>query len=464
MSLRWRFALGLAVIVAGAIGISGTVAYLSTSRQLHDDLEAFLDERAEPFHASLPRLLESLEQDHDAHPTVSDHGRTYFSPDAVTQLIDPGGRVVFSVPGQPSLPVAAADRRLAAGRRDERLRNVSVEGTDYRMLTEPLPGGGAVQVARDLTETTTELARLRNRLLLIGGIATLGAAAVGWLLARRTARPVERLTATAETIAETRDLASPIDVRGRDEVGRLGSSFNAMVAALRLSREQQRRLVADAGHELRTPLTSLQTNIELLHRGVELNEDDRRRLLDDLLAEVGGLSDLVDELVELATDQAVPDEPAEELRLDELAERVCERTRRRSGRDVTVVVHRSAPVWARPAMIERAIGNLVANAIKFSSEDSPVEVVVDGRTVEVRDHGPGIPEAERDLVFERFYRPAESQNVPGSGLGLAIVKEIVDRHHGTVAVGMADGDGAVVGFTLPTTGEPDTSYTSHPRG
>ena len=453
MSLRWRLAVGLAVIVAGAIAAGGTAAYLSTSRQLHDDADAFLEQRAAPFDSSsLSALLAGLDPDLDAHPSASGHGRRFFSPDALVQLVDADGRVAYAVPGQPVLPVAEVDRGVATGGAERVVRDVSAEGASYRMLTVPLPGGGAVQVARDTSESTTLLARLRSRLLLIGGLATLGAAGAGWLLARRMARPVERLTATAETIAETRDLDSPIAVRGRDEVGRLGSSFNAMVAALRISREQQRRLVADAGHELRTPLTSLRTNIELLHRGVELDEEDRRRLLDDLVAEVRGLSDLVDELVELATDQAVPEEPAEDLRLDELAERVCAQARRRSGRDITVVTQCSTPVRARRAMIERAIGNLVANALKFSPADAPVEVVVEGRTVEVRDHGPGIPDAERDLVFERFYRPAESQSVPGSGLGLAIVKEVVERHHGTVTVGTADGHGAVVGFTLPGVG------------
>ena len=447
MSLRWRFALGLAVIAAGAIAIGGTVAYVSMSERLRGDVDAFLDERVERFHGSpVSLLLEGLERDQSIQPR---HEDTLFSVDALTQIIDAEGRVVFSGPGQPFLPIETTDRQIAAGDGGEgRFRDVSVEGTDYRMLTAPLPGG-AVQVARDLSETASVLARLRDRLLVSGGLATLGAAGVGWLFARRMARPVERLTDTAETIAATKDLESPIGMQGRDEVGRLGSSFNAMLAALRISREQQRRLVVDAGHELRTPITSLRTNIELLHQGVELDGENRRKLLDDLLAEVGGLAELVDEVVELATDQASPDESTEELRLGDVAERVCERARRRSGRDVTLVTHRSALVMARPAMIERAIGNLVGNALKFSADDAPVEVVVDGAAMEVRDHGPGIPEAERDLVFERFYRRVESQSVPGSGLGLAIVKEIIDRHHGSVSVGTAEGSGAVVGFRLP---------------
>jgi two-component system sensor histidine kinase MprB len=446
VSLRWRFALGLAVIAAGAIGIGGTAAYISMSERLHDDVDAFLEESVEAFRGTpIPQLVGHFEREN----VQSRHGSPYRRPGALTQIIDVEGQVVFPVSGPPPLPVGTADRRVAAEEGgDGRFREVSVEGTDYRILTVPVQGG-AVQAARDLSETTSVLARLRDRLLVSGGLATLGAAAVGWLFARRMARPVERLTDTAETVAATKDLESPIEVSGRDEVGRLGSSFNAMLAALRISREQQRRLVIDAGHELRTPITSLHTNIELLHRGVELDEENRRRLLDDLLAEVGALSDLVDEVVELATDQGSPDEPAEELRLGDVAERICERARRRSGRDISLVTHRSVPVAARPVMIERAIGNLVGNALKFSPDGSPVEVVVDGSAIEVRDHGPGIPEAERDLVLERFYRPVESQSVPGSGLGLAIVKEIVDRHCGRVSVGTAEGFGAVVGFVLP---------------
>lgn len=148
------------------------------------------------------------------------------------------------------------------------------------MLTVRLPAGGGVQVARDLGETTSVLSRLRNRLLAVGGLATLGAAGFGWLFARRVAGPVERLSEAAATMAATSDLEAPIVTRGRGEVGRLASSFNATVAALRVSKEQQRRLVVDAGHELRTPLTSLRTNIELLHQGTVLDEESRRKPLE----------------------------------------------------------------------------------------------------------------------------------------------------------------------------------------
>lgn len=455
MSLRRRFALGLAVIVASAIGVGSTAAYVSTSDQVHDDVDAFLTQHAEGFRdSSLPFLTELLEGGEETVPALSQHQSTFYSLDSLTQIVDEDGQVVFSIPEEPSLPVERADREIATGESgDGVFRDVSVAGTNYRMLTVAIPSGGALQTARDLTETTSVLAQLRNRLLIIGLLSTLGAAGVGWLFARRMARPVEDLTDAAETIAATKDLDSPIAVEGRDEVGRLASSFASMLAALRISREQQRRLVVDAGHELRTPVTSLYTNIELLHREAELDEESRRKLFDDLLTEMSGLSDLVEELIELATDQAPPDQPAEECHLGDLAERVCERARRRSGREIALVIRRSQLVEARPAMIERAIGNLVENAVKFSPEDTPVEVVVNGTGVEVRDHGPGIPGEERDLVLERFYRPVESRSVPGSGLGLAIVKEIIDGHGGNVRVGTAEGFGAVVGFDLPQTSD-----------
>jgi two-component system sensor histidine kinase MprB len=464
VSLRRRFALGLAVITAGAIGVGGTAAYVSTSEQLHDDVDAFLTEHAEGFRdSSLPVLMELLEEGEEVVPALSQHQSPFYSLDSLIQIVGKDGQIMFSIPEQPSLPIETADREIAAGEtREGVFRDVPIGGTDYRMLTTALPSGGALQTARDLTETTSVLAQFRNRLLVIGLLSTLAAAGVGWLFARRMARPVEDLTDTAETIAATKNLDLPIPVEGRDEVGRLASSFETMLAALRISQEQQRRLVVDAGHELRTPVTSLYTNIELLHKGAEMDETSRRNLLDDLLTEMGGLSDLVEELVELATDQAAPHEPAEEIHLADLAERVCERARRRSGREVVLVTHRVELVKARRAMIERAIGNLVENAVKFGPADSPVEVVVDGTGLEVRDHGPGIPEEERDLVLERFYRPVESQSVPGSGLGLAIVKEIIDSHGGSVSVGTMEGYGSVVGFTLPylsdgNKGEPDAA-------
>jgi two-component system sensor histidine kinase MprB len=220
-----------------------------------------------------------------------------------------------------------------------------------------------------------------------------------------------------------------------------------MLDALSASRQQQQRLVMDASHELRTPLTSLRTNVDVLGRGHALSEEDRAAVVADLDAELTELSDLVTELVDLAADVRTAEEPSA-LRLEDVATAVAERAERRSGRRVVVDVESSAVVEARPESVSRAVRNLVDNALKFSPGDSPVRVVVDGASVVVHDQGPGIPVADRELVFERFHRLTSSRSQPGSGLGLAIVRQVAEAHGGTVWVEDSPDGGAAVGIRL----------------
>ena len=192
-------------------------------------------------------------------------------------------------------------------------------------------------------------------------------------------KPVEQLTDAAEEVARTRELLDPIDVAGADEVGRLATSFNTMLAALGESREQQRRLVQDASHELRTPLTSLRTNIEVLQRGGELPADERERLLADVDLELRELSDLVGELVALATDASTDRPPPTRLELRALVDRVVERARRRTGHQIEV--QGSGPALELQLDdLERAIGNLLDNAAKWSPQTEPIEVTVRSMT------------------------------------------------------------------------------------
>jgi two-component system sensor histidine kinase MprB len=217
-----------------------------------------------------------------------------------------------------------------------------------------------------------------------------------------------------------------------------------MLAALGQSRDQQQQLVQDAGHELRTPLTSLRTNVETLQRYPDLPSETRDVILSDLQSETRELGALVDELVQLATD-TWDDEPEDSVSLDFIAERVAERTRRRTGRVVELDVQ-SAVMIGRPRELTRAIGNLVDNAAKFSDDPTPVEVMVRPGVVVVRDHGPGINAEDQPHLFDRFYRAADARSKPGSGLGLAIVDQIVRAHGGTVTAANAPDGGAV--FTI----------------
>jgi two-component system sensor histidine kinase MprB len=366
-------------------------------------------------------------------------------PAAAAQLVDANGTVTPCIAGAVALPVDAEDRATAAG--DEpRLRTVTINGEPYRMLTVAWHDGGVLQTSRALDENDDVLAALALRLALLSVVAITAAAVLGWLFARRLVRPVEQLRDSAERIARTQDLSAPVPQGGGGEIGSLAASFSTMVDALAASRVQQQQLITDASHELRTPLTSLRTNAELLERGELLDVDQRRSAAQGIRLEVDELTNLVSELVELATDRSSDEEEPQPIRMADLATGVAARANRRTGRTVDVVGSGS-PVLVRAHMAERAITNLVDNAIKYST--GPVEVAVDGRKLEVRDRGPGIPADDLPFVFDRFYRSVAARTEPGSGLGLAIVQQIVERHDGTVWAANRDGGGAVVGFELP---------------
>lgn len=311
---------------------------------------------------------------------------------------------------------------------------------------------GAVQVARSLGETDRVLRVVQRRTALFVLVVSSLAAAVGWLVASTVAAPLRRLTRAASEVEQSGDLNVALPEPGKDEVGRLGSAFGSMLVALQRSRGEQQRLVQDAGHELRTPLTSLRTNLAVLRRHPDMAPDMQERILEDLDSEVSELTGLVNELVAVASGE-LADQPPKDLLLAEVARRVAARIGRRRDRSVVVEVGvrvgEEATVFAPLAGIERAITNLVENAAKFDQSDAEIRVEVDGGRLTVIDHGPGIPEDDLSLVFDRFHRATASRTLPGSGLGLAIVREIVERHGGTVSAVNRPGGGASVGFELP---------------
>lgn len=366
------------------------------------------------------------------------------------QFVAVDGRSIAGSDQPLVLPVGDIDVAVASGARAPVLRTVSVNDERLRMITTAVRGG-AIQVARSLREMDETLAGVTGTLTAAGALGVLLAGVLGLLVARSALRPVDRLTETVEHVAETKELAARIEVVRDDEVGRLARSFNAMLEALEQSRLEQQRLVRDAGHELRTPLTALRTNIELLARAEALPADQRRELFDAATLELKELSDLSAELVDLAADSAAVSEPVESVRLDELVERVADRFRRRTGRTITVTASPAAAT-VRVAALERALGNLIDNAHKWSPDDGGIDITVDGGTVVVADRGPGVDATDKERVFDRFYRAAAARTTPGSGLGLAIVKKVVEEHGGTVFVTDRTGGGAEVGFALPDAG------------
>jgi two-component system sensor histidine kinase MprB len=379
----------------------------------------------------------------------------------LAQVIDTDGTILRS-PQSGALPIDDADLAVANGSftGTSTPRDVTVEGEPYRLLTVPVAGVGAVQIARSARETQRALDVIRTRTWLSVALVVAAAAIAGWLIGRQVTRRLVRLTQAADDVATTGRLDTEVPVSGSDETGRLALAFNGMLGALARSRDQQHQLVQDAGHELRTPLTSLRTNVAVLRRLESLAPEARQQLVDDLTSETKELTALVNELVELATDRR-DDEPLQDCDLTALTEQAAARVRRRTGREVSVTGDASM-VSCRPAAIDRAVLNLIDNAAKFSpaepGQSGMIEVEVSRGRLAVSDRGPGIPADDLPHIFDRFYRSVASRSQPGSGLGLAIVRDIVESHGGTVFAQARQGGGSTVGFTLPSL--PDRSALS----
>lgn len=471
MSLRVRIAVTLAVLAGVIASLASLGAYLTASRQLDAAIDETLITRAT---AAVSRPINDRGRpgpggNRFGQPRCPDTTDQQ-SLRAVQLLSD--GRVVACTVGGASITPTSAQLALASGDADShrvrsigddilyRIDTMRVDDEESRVITMSFPQGGAIQLARDTDEARRVLESLQLRLVAIAALAIAVAAAVGAALATRIVRPIRELTAAAQRIASTRDLATPIPLGGNDEIGSLSDSFTTMVSSLAESRDQQQRLISDASHELRTPLTSLRTNLELLARADEtdagrLSAEDRRDILADLEFETTELTALLTELVELATDRSGADDPVEPVDLGRLAVAVAARAERRTGRDISVVdrdgrsIDQSGvTVVGRPPMLERAVSNLVDNAVKYSPAGAAVTVVVDGGSLEVRDLGPGIAPEDLPRIFDRFYRATSARTEPGSGLGLAIVSQVVAAHGGRVFASNHT-SGAVVGFELP---------------
>ncbi|MCN9241255.1 HAMP domain-containing histidine kinase [Streptomyces sp. RY43-2] len=380
-SLRTTFTVSFAAVAAGVTVLVGFLSYDAAARLVRVDQQTVFVQVVADLRDQVGRKP-LTPQDF----AVSDRGHgspreEIIRPSrTVVQVLGPGGAVVGH--SKTVLPVRAEDRRIAAAVRSGELvehRSVDVGGVVYRVATVGLgQGRGAVQVAQELSGTEDLLRSLQRRTALLMGAVVVAAGLFGWWLARRITGRLVRLADAAEGVARTRRLGVQVSVTGNDEVARLGRSFDRMLGRLAQSEEDQRRLVQDAGHELRTPLTSLRTNISLLRRIDELPPAAREELVADLAQESRELTDLVNELVDLAAGQC-DTEPVQRLTLADVAEDAAVIARRRLGREIVVRVTGDTTVDGRASALQRAVSNLLENAAKFDREGTaPIEVVVTG--------------------------------------------------------------------------------------
>lgn len=431
-----------AVAVAVAVAVASVVIYFAAqvflARQVMDSLQAQAAQaqvELRPGAQVIVFLGSPFGGTEDYYQVLSDDGTVQLADNETTQL-----------------PVTADDLAVARGSLDQTSRDVWFHGVHLEILTiaEEVPIRNSrlveprtLEIAQPLTTVDHTLALLK---LLLFGVAAGGAAlaaVMGWLTAKAAMRPIYRLRAAVDRVTETRDMTVKVPEEGNDELARLGAHFNRMLAALDQSLRTQRQLVADASHELRTPLTSLRTNVEVLQRSPVLPEGEREKLLRDLVSQVEQLTRLIQDLIDLARGDPMPEEE-EEVRLDWIVAAAVERaaTNWPSVRFDAELVE--SVVVGQAGRLDRAVSNLLDNAGKWSREGQVVEVRVVDHEVVVRDHGPGIEPADLPYVFDRFWRAPGARGMPGSGLGLAIVRQVADAHHATVTAELPPDGGTLM--------------------
>lgn len=466
LPIRTRLSLLVAAAVAFAVAAVSVTCWFIVQGKLYDQVDDDLQAAATPQpYSQVKAALDSCAQ--TPLPKNEDFGArdTYY-----LQLVKADGTPCVSVNSEGTVKVTSDDTDVIKNADNENgiFRNgTDTDGNAVRILTVPLTvtqGPSRPQLYADtalligvpLKSTQSTLNDLALILLLVSGIGVLGAGAAGLAVARAGLRPVDKLTEAVEHVARTEDLSIriPVEDESEDEVARLSRSFNSMTASLANSRELQQQLIADAGHELRTPLTSLRTNIELLTRSEEtgrpIPEADRKALLASVKAQMTELAALIGDLQTLSrSDAGTPADRVQVVALQDTVEAALRRARLR-GPELTITAN--VDPWfvrAEPSALERAIVNILDNAVKFSPEGGTVDVTLKDGELTVRDHGPGIPADELPHVFDRFWRSPSARALPGSGLGLSIVARTVQHAGGDVALSPAEGGGTVATIRLP---------------
>ena len=444
MTLRLRLALVAAAAVAIAVIAAAAGMFVAVRAELRQQTDNALQQRA----ADVVDLGTHFREGPIRLPPRGGAEAAGFGSNIVVQLVGPQGQIVAFPDQAKPLPVPTGAAAVAQGVRGAHFDDVYAGDSHLRVLVTPAGHGLALELARPVDEADALLQRLGVVLagVVLGGV--LLATLLGLVVTRAALRPVHRLTTAVEDVARTGDLTRRVPSGGSDELARLATSFNAMLAALEASLRSQRQLVADASHELRTPLTSLRTNFELLARGQPEDPDDRRAMEADIVSQLERLGRLVADLIDLARDEHTPAAQVP-VSLDDVVHRAIG-TMSSYWPGVTFTVDADpTTVIGDEGRLDRAVMNLLENAAKWSGPEGTIEVSLRDGEVAVRDHGPGVAAADAPFVFDRFWRAPAARSMPGSGLGLAIVRDVAESHGGTVTLDPPDGTGATFRLRLP---------------
>jgi two-component system, OmpR family, sensor kinase len=468
MSLRLRLLLALAPLFI--LGLAA--ADVGTYAALQSSLLQQLNQQLQNIQSGVLSVL-----DHPSGATVGGgppHDGGGFDPhyafpaSTYGEIVDASGHVLGGFVYGSELVASTSGPVFPSGIAADSGKYITVPGTgtyhSYRAYVMATGVDGSVEVTavpQDGTNSTLSTLLLFE-ISISSGIVIIVLVAT-WLLVRRGMRPLERMGATARSIAASGLGSRVTPSNERTEVGRLGLALNAMLGQIErafaerdVTEQRLRHFVSDASHELRTPLTSMRGYAELLQRNPDMSRDDVVLAVRRIEDETRRMGVLVDDLLLLARlDQGRPLDRAPVDLTSMINDAVSDARAADPERSVSARIAAPLVITGDDLRLRQAVANLVRNALVHTPAGSPVEVTLQPENghaeIDVIDHGPGVPAAHRERIFERFHRadPQRSRDQGGSGLGLSIASAVVNAHGGRISVAETPGGGATFRIELP---------------
>jgi two-component system OmpR family sensor kinase len=503
MSLRARLLLGF-VAIALVLLAADVVLVVTVSRSLVDQIDQRLEQASGPFNRGIQGSFPGPNRvgpptSGSSSPTTNDSQSSTTNPEESTRpaltefffvVLGPDGSVLTQqLPslrdGDPAPAIdgqKAIERAVPAGRplAPYTVGSEGGSGLRYRVAVQRTTDGNYAMVGIPLSEADATLSRLIWVEVAATAAVLLVLGLVAFWVIRLGLRPIERMTATADAIAEG-DLSKRVEAGpSSTEAGRLGLALNGMLHQIegafderQASEDRLRRFIADASHELRTPLTSIRGYTELYRSGVVSEGEglaDAMRRIEGESVRMGGLVDDMLLLARLDQGRPLDSKPVDLAAL--ARDSASDAHAVEPDRPITLDVPSTPVVVAGDEQrLRQVLANLLANARQHTSPDTPVLVKVSTEgsraVVEVADRGPGVPSGDAERIFERFYRADPSRTRRdgvdgGAGLGLSIVAAVAAAHHGQASVETAPGHGCRFLVELPLASTPAPTRAATP--
>ena len=458
LSAGTRVALAVTGSIAVGVALVAALGYIVLDRQLGADLDRTLLRESEAFAAALGAAAGSgapdLPETSHAYLQARSAGETS---GAILFVRFPNGRVL-SNSDLDFEHVPANKKNLDPATSVRSFDTLKVGGRSYRVATVPLRDSNTVvavfQAVLPLRTHATLTGDLARALIVAGLLVTLLGALLSRFVARTSLRPLHEAARTAGAVTQS-SLWERVSYEGpRDDVGIMVAALNSMLDRLETGFWEQRRFLADASHELRTPLTIVRGHLDVM-RETSHQTAEQEETLDLVMSELDRMTQLVSDLLALARLEAGPTRSHERLDLTELVDEAVVKAQGLGRRLMSLDAEESLLVEGDHDMLLQALLNLLDNAVDHTVEGGRISVTCTAENgsalVTVADDGPGIPQAELERVFDRFYRAGATRPTEGtgSGLGLAIAARLISVHRGSLTAGNAPGGGAVFTLRLP---------------